>query len=81
MFILATVQSTADRILEYLTTPNKIVGIILATLGFALSLLAKRITKVARKSDKVKDNDPLYLILLGISLVLILVGFVLTVFN
>ena len=36
VFLMAT-------ILEYLQTPNKLVGIILAMLGFAFSILAKKL--------------------------------------
>lgn len=67
-------------LLEFLQTPNKLVGIIIAALGFALSLLAKKITKVARKSETVDSKDPIYLILLASSLCLILVGLILTIF-
>ena len=55
-------------------------GIIIAALGFALSILAKKITKVARKTETVSNKDPLYLILLAISLCLIMVGLILTIF-
>lgn len=68
-------------LLEFLQTPNKIVGIVLATLGFAFTILAKKITKVARKVDTPSKNDPIYLIVLAISLCLILVGFIITIFN
>lgn len=73
VFLMAT-------ILEYLQTPNKLVGIILAMLGFAFSILAKKITKVARKTDSPKSNDPIYLIVLALSLVLMLVGLIITIF-
>lgn len=73
VFLMAT-------ILEYLQTPNKLVGIILAMLGFAFSILAKKITKVARKTDNPKSNDPIYLIVLALSLVLMLVGLIITIF-
>ena len=69
-----------QTLIEFLSTPNKLVGIIIAALGFALSILAKKITRVARKSDEVRDNDPIYLILLAISLCLILVGLIVTIF-
>ena len=69
-----------STIIDFLSTPNKLVGIILAMLGFALAILAKKITKVARKSDKVAGNDPIYLIMLAVSLCLILVGLIITIF-
>ncbi len=67
-------------LIEFLSTPNKLVGIILAMLGFALSILAKKITKVARKSEFVNSKDPLYLILLAVALCFIMVGMIITIF-
>lgn len=67
-------------LIEFLSTPNKLVGIILAILGFALSILAKNITKVARKTDSPSNKDPLYLILLAFALCLIMVGMIITIF-
>ena len=69
-----------QTLIEFLSTPNKLVGVIIAALGFALSILAKKITRVARKSDEVSDNDPIYLILLAMALCLILVGLIVTIF-
>lgn len=70
-----------QTLIDYLSTPNKLVGIILAILGFALSILAKKITKVARKTDNPSNKDPLYLILLAVALCLIMVGLVISIFN
>ena len=67
-------------LIEFLSTPNKLVGIILAMLGFAFSILAKKITKVARKVDNPSSNDPISLIVLSISLVMILIGLIITIF-
>lgn len=69
-----------QTLIEFLTTPNKLVGIIIAALGFALSILAKKITRVARKSDEVSDKDPIYLIMLGFALCMIMVGLIITIF-
>lgn len=66
-------------LLEFLQTPNKLVGIILAALGFALSILAKKITKVARKTDNPSNKDPIYLILLAVALCVILIGLIITI--
>lgn len=66
-------------LIDFLSNTNMIVGIVLAALGFAFSILAKKITKVARKEDKVSNNDPIYLILLAIALCLIMVGFIIII--
>ncbi len=70
-----------NTLLEFLQIPNVIVGLILAMLGLALSILAKKITKVVRRVDKVSEKDPIYYCLLGFALCLILVGLILTIFN
>lgn len=70
-----------NTLLEFLQIPNVIVGLILAMLGLALSILAKKITKVVRRIDKVSEKDPIYYCLLGFALCLILVGLILTIFN
>lgn len=70
-----------NTLLEFLQIPNVIVGLILAMLGLALSTLAKKITKVVRRVDKVSEKDPIYYCLLGFALCLILVGLILTIFN
>ena len=69
-----------QTLLEFITTPNKLVGIIIAALGFALSILAKKIARVARKTDDISDKDPIYLIMLGFALCMIMVGLVITIF-
>ena len=69
-----------QTLIEFLTTPNKLVGIIIAALGFALSILAKKITRIARKSDEVSDKDPIYLIMRGFALCMIMVGLIITIF-
>ncbi len=70
-----------NTLLEFLQSPNKIVGLVLAMLGFALSILAKKITKVVRKVEQVKETDPIYYCLLGFALCLILVGLIITIVN
>lgn len=70
-----------NTLLEFLQSPNKIVGMVLAMLGLALSILAKKITKVVRKVEKVNEHDPIYYCLLGFALCLILVGLVITIVN
>lgn len=68
-----------DSFIELFSHTNVVVGIILAILGFSIVLLAKRVTLAVRKKDKIENNDNLYLGLLGIALLLILVGLLVTV--
>lgn len=68
-----------DSFIELFSHTNVVVGIILAILGFSIVLLAKRVTLAVRKKDKIENNDNLYLGLLGVALLLILVGLLVTV--
>ena len=56
--------------------PVYICAIIFAALGIACALIAKRITKMIRKTDDVKPDDKILIGLKLASLALILVGFV-----
>lgn len=57
--------------------PIYIFAIIFAALGIACALIAKRVTKMVRKTDEVKPDDKLLITLKIVGLVLILAGFVL----
>lgn len=62
-----------------------IVGLVLAALGFATILLAKRIASVARKEElrnlPVDGNNKVYLILKAAGLVMLLVALIILVFE
>lgn len=59
-----------------ISQPNVIAGIILAAVGLALTLLAKKITRIARKKQDIDQADKLYLALKGLALVMILVALI-----
>ncbi len=66
---------------KVISDPIYIISIILAALGIACALIAKKITKVVRKTEEVKPDDKLYLMLKLAGLGLILIGFILLVFG
>lgn len=66
-------------LLERLAQTNVIIGLALAALGFALTLLARRIAIFARKEDKVKDNDKVFIGVKAFGLVMILVALIILV--
>ena len=57
-----------------LSKPIYIIAIILAALGVACALVAKKITKLVRKTEEVKPDDKLLLYIKVAGLGLILVG-------
>lgn len=68
-----------DGLVERLSMQNVLTGIILAILGFALVFLAKKITRICRKTTEIKDNDPIYLGCKLVALVMILIALILTI--
>lgn len=54
-----------------------IVGIVLASLGVAFSMLAKRIARAIRKKSEISPTDPVMLVFKAFGLVCILVALIL----
>ena len=62
-----------------LSNPLYIVAIIFASLGLAIALIAKKVTKLVRKTEEVKPDDKLLLMLKLAGLGMILFWFILLV--
>lgn len=65
-----------NDILQRLAQPNVLTGIILLIVGVIAALLAKKITKLVRKSDKVEPNDRVLLTIKAFALVVILAALI-----
>ncbi len=65
-----------DSPLEYLLRYTVISGIIVAIIGMAICLMAKRITMAVRKQDEISKQDKLYVGLLFTGIALILIGMI-----
>ncbi len=61
------------------TQPNVLVGILLAVIGLACAILAKRVAKAIRKTDKVEEGDKYVLAFKIVGLILMLVALVVIV--
>lgn len=65
-----------NDILQRLTQPNVLTGIILLVIGMISALLAKKITKIIRRSDKVESDDRVLLTIKAFALVVILASLI-----
>lgn len=85
MFLLNVSLLALDltSLLDRIQKPHVITGLILAVLGFAIILLAKRIAFVARKdkSKPVDNNNKLYITLKALGLVMLLVALIIMIFE
>ncbi len=73
MFLLA------NSLLDFLSIDLVIVGLVLAALGFAFALLAKRIAKAVRQSSEIEPNDKVMLIFKALGLVCIVIALILMI--
>ena len=64
-------------LIQFLSNPLIIVGLILLAFGIATVCLAKRITRVARQTNKVDQNDKVYVAFKVVGLLLMIAGFIL----
>lgn len=82
-FAMLAVDFTA--LLVRLQKPHVMVGLILAGLGFATVLLARRIASVARKKEEkskpVENTNKVYIALKAFGLVMLLVSLIIMVFE
>ena len=68
-----------NTIIDFLSQELVIVGMVLAAVGLAFALLAKRITKVVRKSSEIEPTDSVMLILKAFGLICIVVALILMI--
>lgn len=66
---------------ERLQLPMFTAGIVLAVLGVAIGVLAKRITRVVRKSNTIEDNDKILVSLKLVGLILLFLALILLIFT
>ena len=65
-----------NDILARFAQTNVIVGLILLVLGILLAISASWITKIVRKTEKVKSNDRMFLTIKAIALAIILASLI-----
>lgn len=70
-----------SAISERFQLPMFTAGIVLAVLGVAIGVLAKRITRVVRKSNIVENNDKILISLKLVGLVLLFLALILLIFT
>ncbi len=68
-------------ITEVLTQTHILVAIGLAALGITLSVLAKKITRIIRKTDEISEDDIVLVSTKVLALVFILVALVFVAYN
>ncbi len=62
---------------EWFANPMAVVGVVLAAVGLAMALIARRVTVAVRGTRDIKNDDKVFLSIKVFGLVVILVGLIL----
>ena len=73
--VMSTILSFENP-MEFLLRYTVITGVIIAIIGAAICMMAKRITMAKRKQDEISKDDRMYVGLMIAGLALILVGII-----
>lgn len=79
--LLNIFQEFGENFLRRIQIPAIIVALAFAIVGVALAVLARRIARVARKSDEIADNDAILISLKVVGLVFLFVAVLIIVFR
>jgi len=79
--LLNIFQQFGENFLRRIQMPSIIVALAFAIVGVALAILARRIARVARKSNDIADNDAILISLKVVGLVFLFVAVLIIVFR
>lgn len=64
-----------------ITTVEMIIAIAFAIVGVSIAVLARKITKTARKTDTIDDSDSLYISLKVVGLICLFIAILIIIFR
>lgn len=76
-FILST---NWESVSKFMRMPAVWIALVLCILGIALVMLARRIVRVVKKIDDVKDNDRMMIVLKCVGVVMMFVALLILIF-
>ena len=79
--LLNVFQEFVENFVRRIQMPAIIVALSFAIVGVALAVLARRIARVARKSNDIADNDAILISLKAVGLVFLFVSVLIIVFR
>ena len=80
-FLLNIFQEFSENFIRRIQIPAVIVALAFAVVGVALAILARRIARAVRKSNKIEENDAVLITLKVVGLVFLFVSILIIVFR
>ena len=74
-------NTNMESFIRYFSMPQIWIAMILCVVGTALVILARRITRVAKDTDKVEDNDQMLITIKCVGIVMLVLTVVILVFT
>ena len=70
-----------NNFVERIQIPSVIIALVFAIIGVALAILARRIARVIRKTDDIKDNDGCLIAFKAVGLVCLFISVLIIIFR
>lgn len=81
MRLLNVFQTFGENFVRRIQMPSIIVALVFAIIGVSLAVLARRVARVARKSNDIADNDAVLISFKAVGLVFLFVSVLIVVFR
>lgn len=81
MRLLNVFQTFGENFVRRIQMPSIIIALVFAIIGVSLAVLARRVARVARKSNDIADNDAVLISFKAVGLVFLFVSVLIVVFR
>ena len=79
--LLGVFQTFGENFVRRLQMPSIIIALVFAVIGVSLAVLGRRVARMVRKTNAIKDNDSVLITFKAIGLVCLFISVLIVVFR
>lgn len=79
--LLGVFQTFGENFVRRLQMPSIIIALVFAVIGVSLAVLGRRVARMVRKTNDIKDNDSVLITFKAIGLVCLFISVLIVVFR
>ena len=79
--LLGVFQTFGENFVRRRQTPSIIIALVFAVIGVSLAVLGRRVARMVRKTNDIKDNDSVLITFKAIGLVCLFISVLIVVFR
>ena len=79
--LLGVFQTFGENFVRRLQMPSIIIALVFAVIGVSLAVLGRRVARMVRKTNDIKDNDSVPITIKAIGLVCLFISVLIVVFR